>query len=100
MTTPTAWPCGLSALAVHLHVGRDVTDVVAPQLNQPVDAVQQWGRFFDGAGRGHGAGRPRPPRGEPVARRPADGRPIATRVPDTPNTTVINRYSNQTPLSP
>jgi hypothetical protein len=36
----------LSALAVHLHVGRDVTDVVAPQLNQPADAVQQWGRFL------------------------------------------------------
>ena len=36
----------LSALAVHLHVGRDVTDVVAPLLNRPADAVQQWGRFL------------------------------------------------------
>lgn len=34
------------ALAIHLHVGRDVTDVVAPQLNQQPDAVQQWGRFM------------------------------------------------------
>lgn len=36
----------MAALAIHLHVGRDVTDVVAPQLNRPADAVQQWGRFL------------------------------------------------------
>lgn len=36
----------ITAMAVHLHVGRDVTDVVAPQLNQLPDAVQQWGRFM------------------------------------------------------
>lgn len=36
----------MAALAFHLYVGRDVTDVVAPQLNQQPDAVQQWGRFM------------------------------------------------------
>ena len=33
----------LTALGVHLHIGRDVTDAVAPQLNQAADAVQRWG---------------------------------------------------------
>ena len=32
----------LAALGVHLHLGRDVTDAVAPQLNQAADAPQQW----------------------------------------------------------
>ena len=32
----------LTALGVHLHIGRDVTDAVAPQLNQAADAVQRW----------------------------------------------------------
>lgn len=36
----------LTALAVHLHVGRDVTDVVAPRLNQAAGAVRQWGDFL------------------------------------------------------
>ncbi len=33
----------LAALGVHLHLGRDVTDAVAPQLNQAPDAVARWG---------------------------------------------------------
>ena len=33
----------LSALGVHLHLGRDVTDAVAPQLNQAPDAIARWG---------------------------------------------------------
>lgn len=33
----------LSALGVHLHLGRDVTDAVAPQLNQAPDATARWG---------------------------------------------------------
>lgn len=33
----------LSALGVHLHLGRDVTDAVAPQLNQAPDATERWG---------------------------------------------------------
>jgi len=32
----------LTALGVHPHIGRDVTDAVAPQLNQAADAVQRW----------------------------------------------------------
>lgn len=32
----------LSALGVHLHLGRDVTDAVAPQLNQAPDAIDRW----------------------------------------------------------
>jgi AcrR family transcriptional regulator len=32
----------LSALGVHLHLGRDVTDAVAPQLNQAPDAAERW----------------------------------------------------------
>lgn len=36
----------MAALAFHLYTGRDVTDVVAPQLNQQPDALQQWGRFM------------------------------------------------------
>jgi len=32
----------LSALGVHLHLGRDVTDAVAPQLNQAADAPARW----------------------------------------------------------
>ncbi len=32
----------LTALGVHLHIGRDVTDAVALQLNQAADAVQRW----------------------------------------------------------
>jgi TetR/AcrR family transcriptional regulator, regulator of cefoperazone and chloramphenicol sensitivity len=32
----------LAALGVHLHLGRDVTDAVAPQLNQAADAPAQW----------------------------------------------------------
>jgi TetR/AcrR family transcriptional regulator, regulator of cefoperazone and chloramphenicol sensitivity len=33
----------LSALGVHLHLGRDVTDAVAPQLHAAPDAVERWG---------------------------------------------------------
>ena len=33
----------LAALGVHLHLGRDVTDAVAPQLNQASDAAERWG---------------------------------------------------------
>jgi AcrR family transcriptional regulator len=36
----------LSALGVHLHLGRDVTDKVAPQLNQAPDAAALWGDCF------------------------------------------------------
>jgi AcrR family transcriptional regulator len=32
----------LSALGVHLHLGRDVIDAVAPQLNQGPDAAARW----------------------------------------------------------
>lgn len=32
----------LSALGVHLHLGRDVIDAVAPQLNQAPDAAARW----------------------------------------------------------
>jgi AcrR family transcriptional regulator len=32
----------LSALGVHLHLGRDVIDAVAPQLNQAPDAPARW----------------------------------------------------------
>jgi AcrR family transcriptional regulator len=32
----------LSALGVHLHLGRDVTDAVAPQLNRAADANARW----------------------------------------------------------
>lgn len=32
----------LTALGVHLHLGRDVTDAVAPQLNQAADAPARW----------------------------------------------------------
>lgn len=32
----------LSALGVHLHLGRDVIDVIAPQLNQADDAPARW----------------------------------------------------------
>ncbi len=32
----------LAALGVHLHLGRDVTDAVAPQLNQAPDAITRW----------------------------------------------------------
>ncbi len=32
----------LAALGVHLHLGRDVTDAVAPQLNQAADAPARW----------------------------------------------------------
>lgn len=32
----------LAALGVHLHLGRDVTDAVAPQLNQAADAAARW----------------------------------------------------------
>jgi len=32
----------LAALGVHLHLGRDVTDAVAPQLNQAPDAAERW----------------------------------------------------------
>jgi hypothetical protein len=32
----------LTGLAVHLHVGRDVIDAVAPQLNRAPDAAARW----------------------------------------------------------
>jgi TetR/AcrR family transcriptional regulator, regulator of cefoperazone and chloramphenicol sensitivity len=32
----------LAGLAVHLHVGRDITDAVAPGLNDGPDAVDRW----------------------------------------------------------
>jgi AcrR family transcriptional regulator len=32
----------LAALGVHLHLGRDVIDTLAPQLNQATDSVAQW----------------------------------------------------------
>jgi AcrR family transcriptional regulator len=32
----------LSALGVHLHLGRDVIDTVVPQLNQATDAAERW----------------------------------------------------------
>jgi AcrR family transcriptional regulator len=32
----------LTGLAVHLHVGRDVIDAVAPQLNRSADAAARW----------------------------------------------------------
>jgi TetR/AcrR family transcriptional regulator, regulator of cefoperazone and chloramphenicol sensitivity len=32
----------LAGLGVHVHVGRDITDVVAPQLNTGASAVDRW----------------------------------------------------------
>jgi AcrR family transcriptional regulator len=32
----------LSGLGVHLHVGRDITDQIAPQLHQGEEALQRW----------------------------------------------------------
>ncbi len=32
----------LSGLGVHLHVGRDITDQIAPQLHQGEDALERW----------------------------------------------------------
>lgn len=32
----------VSALGVHLHVGRDVTDALAPSLNSSADALDRW----------------------------------------------------------
>jgi AcrR family transcriptional regulator len=32
----------VAALGVHLHVGRDVTDALAPRLNQGPDALDRW----------------------------------------------------------
>jgi len=32
----------ITALGVHLHLGRDVIDTLAPQLNQRADSVEQW----------------------------------------------------------
>jgi hypothetical protein len=32
----------VAALGVHLHVGRDVTDALAPSLNATPDALDRW----------------------------------------------------------
>ena len=32
----------MAALGVHLHVGRDVTDALAPALNNAPDALDRW----------------------------------------------------------
>jgi len=36
----------ISGLGVHLHLGRDVTDAIAPQLNAHPQAVTHWGDFL------------------------------------------------------
>lgn len=37
---------GISGMAMHLHVGRDVIDHVAPHLNQTTDAVPHWAAWL------------------------------------------------------